>query len=515
VSEPRQTRRERRAETRERLLESAARVFAREGYAGASVEEVARDAGFSTGALYSNFDGKEDLFLALLAHTVERISGRVAEAIAERPTIDERAHVAAAEWMRFVEREPEQVLLFMEFWAYAVRDPEVRPRFAHAYAAPRAATARLIDHSARALGMRPTLPAEQLATAIDALADGLALQRLIDPDAVPDGLFGDVLSLLLAGASARAAEPTPNGVSLGHMTTSQSSLAGLDLVASGKVRDIYRDDGRLLMVASDRVSTYDVVHPTPVRDKGKVLAGLSAFWFERTQEICPNHLLSFTEVPDEVRGRGLLVEELEMFPVECVVRGYLTGSGWKDYLANGAVCGIELPGGLEESAELPEPIFTPATKADVGDHDENVSFDRAAEIVGDRELLEELRRVSLELYRFAADHARERGIILADTKLEFGRDQEGRIVLADEVFTPDSSRFWPADEYAPGRGQRSFDKQFVRDWVTEQGWDKSPPAPELPDDVVEGTRQRYVDAYERITGESFDAWLERTGAAGG
>ncbi len=511
MTSSRPTRQERRAETRERLLEAAARVFAREGYSGASVEEVAGEAGFSTGALYSNFDGKEDLFLALLAHNVERVSGRVAEAIAERPTIEERAHGAAAEWMRFVEREPEQVLLFMEFWAYAVRDPEVRGRFAAAYAAPRAATARLIDDSARELGLRPTLPAEQLATAIDALADGLALQRLVDPGSVPGELFGEVLSLLLAGASARAGEPTSAGVSLGSVAAPSTSLDSLELVASGKVREIYRTDGRLLMVASDRVSTYDVVHPTPVPDKGKVLAGLSAFWFERTEEICPNHLVSCTDVPDEARGRGLLVEELEMFPVECVVRGYITGSGWKDYQANGAVCGIELPAGLEESQELPEPIFTPATKAEVGDHDENVDFERAVEIVGDRELLEELRRLSLELYAFARDHARERGIILADTKLEFGRDSAGRIVLGDEVFTPDSSRFWPADEYAPGRGQRSFDKQYVRDWVTSAGWDKKPPAPELPQDVVEGTRQRYVEAYERITGEPFSAWLERTG----
>jgi len=514
VSTPRQTRQERRAETRERLLEAAARVFAREGYAGASVEEVAREAGFSTGALYSNFDGKEDLFLALLAHTVERVSGRVAEAIAERPTVEERARLAAAEWMHFVHREPEQVQLFMEFWAYAVRDPDVRPRFAAAYAAPRAATARLIDESARALGMRPTIPAEQLATAIDALADGLALQRLIDPQSVPDDLFGEVLSVLLAGASARAAEPTTASVSLDSVSTAESTLEGLELVASGKVREIYRaGEERLLIVASDRVSTYDVVHPTPVPDKGKVLTGLSAFWFERTEDICPNHLVSFTDVPDEVRGRGLLVEELEMFPVECVVRGYITGSGWKDYQRTGAVCGIELPAGLEESQELPEPIFTPATKAEAGDHDENVDFDRAAEIVGERELIEELRRLSLELYSFARDHARERGIILADTKLEFGRDADGRIVLGDEVFTPDSSRFWPAGEYSPGRGQRSFDKQYVRDWVSEQGWDKKPPAPELPEEVVEGTRQRYVEAYERITGEPFEAWLERTGAA--
>jgi AcrR family transcriptional regulator len=202
VATPRPTRQERRAETRERLLEAAARVFARDGYAGASVEDVAGEAGFSTGALYSNFDGKEDLFLALLAHTVERVSRRVADAIAERPTVEERARLGAAEWMRFLEREPEQVLLFVEFWAYAVRDPEVRGRFAAAYAEPRAATARLIDESARALGLRPTLPAEQLATAVDALADGLALQRLVDPDSVPEGLFGEVLGLMLRGASA-------------------------------------------------------------------------------------------------------------------------------------------------------------------------------------------------------------------------------------------------------------------------------------------------------------------------
>jgi phosphoribosylaminoimidazole-succinocarboxamide synthase len=513
VTTPRPTRQERRAETRERLLDAAARVFAREGYAGASVEDVAREAGFSTGALYSNFAGKEDLFLALLAHTVERVSGRVAEAIAERPTVEERARIAAAEWMRFLDREPEQVLLFMEMWAYAVRDPGVRRRFAAAYAAPRAATARLIDDSARALGMRPTLPAEQLATAIDALADGLALQRLIDPGSVPEGLFGEVLSLLLAGASALDSEPTTGGVSLASVAGTASTVGDLDLVASGKVREIYRaGDGRLLMVASDRVSTYDVVHPTPVPDKGKVLAGLSAFWFERTEGVCPNHLVSYTDVPDEVRGRALLVEELEMFPVECVVRGYITGSGWKDYQRTGAVCGIELPPGLEESQELPEPIFTPATKAEIGDHDENVDFDRAAEIVGDRALLEELRRLSLELYRLARDHARERGIVVADTKLEFGRDSGGRIVLGDEVFTPDSSRFWPADEFAPGRGQRSFDKQYVRDWVSEQGWERRPPAPELPDEVVDGTRERYVEAYERITGERFAQWLERTGS---
>jgi phosphoribosylaminoimidazole-succinocarboxamide synthase len=290
-----------------------------------------------------------------------------------------------------------------------------------------------------------------------------------------------------------------------------AALPGLQPFSQGKVRDIYAvGEDRLLLVASDRISTYDVVHPTPIPDKGKVLTGLSAFWFERTQDIVPNHLLSHTEVPEDARGRSMLVERLEMAPVECVVRGYITGSGWKDYKATGAVCGIELPEGLQESERLPEPIFTPATKAEVGDHDENVDFDRAAEIVGDRPLLEELRRISLELYTFAADHARERGIILADTKFEFGRDGEGRLVLGDEAFTPDSSRFWPADGYEPGRGQPSFDKQYVRDWASSSGWDKTPPAPAIPDDVVEGTRARYLEAYERITGEPFDRWLERS-----
>src|SRR3954470_8880716 len=293
----------------------------------------------------------------------------------------------------------------------------------------------------------------------------------------------------------------------------EATLEGHRLLASGKVREIYESgDDRLLLVASDRISTYDVVHPTPIPSKGQVLTALSVFWFERTQQIVPNHLISYTDVPDEVKGRALLVEKLDMFPVECVVRGYITGSGWKDYQRTGAVCGIELPGGLQESDRLPEPIFTPATKADIGDHDENVDFDRAAEILGDREALEELRRLSIELYSFAADHARERGIILADTKFEFGRDRSGRIVVGDEVLTPDSSRFWPADTYEPGRSQPSFDKQFVRDWASSSGWDKSPPAPEIPEDVVEGTRQRYEEAYQRLTGEPFATWLAKSGA---
>jgi phosphoribosylaminoimidazole-succinocarboxamide synthase len=209
----------------------------------------------------------------------------------------------------------------------------------------------------------------------------------------------------------------------------------------------------------------------------------------------------------------MLVERLEMVPVECVVRGYITGSGWKDYLATGAVCGVELPSRLRESERLPEPIFTPATKAELGDHDENVDFDRAAEIVGDRALLEELRRLSLALYEHGAAHARRHGIILADTKFELGLRADGTIVLADEVMTPDSSRFWPADGYEPGRPQPSFDKQFVRDWATGSGWDKTPPAPPLPAEVVAGTRARYTEAYERIAGESFESWLQRSEAA--
>jgi phosphoribosylaminoimidazole-succinocarboxamide synthase len=290
-----------------------------------------------------------------------------------------------------------------------------------------------------------------------------------------------------------------------------SEAPALEHLSSGKVRDIYAvGEDRLLLAASDRISTYDVVHPTPIPDKGKVLTGLTAFWLERTGDICPNHLVSYTEVPVEFRGRAMLVERLEMVPVECVVRGYITGSGWKDYQATGAVCGIELPEGLEESERLPAPIFTPATKADVGDHDENVDFDRAAEIIGDRALLEELRRLSVAIYEMGAAHARDRGIILADTKFEFGRRPDGTIVLGDEVLTPDSSRFWPADGYEPGHGQPSFDKQYVRDWASSSGWDKTPPAPPLPDDIIARTRELYVDAYERITGEPFQAWLERS-----
>src|ERR687888_381489 len=280
------------------------------------------------------------------------------------------------------------------------------------------------------------------------------------------------------------------------------------LLARGKVRELYELGDDLLMVASDRISTYDVVHPTPIPDKGKVLTALSVLWFDLTRDIVPNHFVSVTDgVPDEFRGRGMRVKRLEMLPVECVVRGYITGSGWKDYQATGRVSGIELPPGLRESERLPTPIFTPSTKADVG-HDEAIDFDRAAELVGDAELMRRVRDASIALYAFAADHARERGVILADTKFEFGLDADGELVVGDEVLTPDSSRYWPADGYEAGRSQPSFDKQYVRDWASGSGWDKTPPAPALPDDVVAGTRARYVEAYERITGEPFDAWLQ-------
>jgi len=294
-----------------------------------------------------------------------------------------------------------------------------------------------------------------------------------------------------------------------------STVADLPLIASGKVREMYALQERLLMVASDRISTYDVVHPTPIPDKGKVLTGLSAFWFERTSQIVANHLVSATDgVPEAERGRALVVRRLRMLPVECVVRGYITGSGWKDYQASGRVSGIELPAGLRESERLPEPIFTPSTKADVG-HDEAIDLERAAELVGDAELMLRVAEVSVRLYSFAAEHALAKGVILADTKFEFGLDESGELVIGDEVLTPDSSRYWPAAEYEVGRGQPSFDKQYVRDWATASGWDRKPPAPAIPDDVVAGTRARYLEAYERITGEPFQAWLTRTAARPG
>jgi phosphoribosylaminoimidazole-succinocarboxamide synthase len=291
-----------------------------------------------------------------------------------------------------------------------------------------------------------------------------------------------------------------------------SALSDLPRIASGKVREIYDLGERLLLVASDRISTYDVVHPTPIPDKGNVLTGLSTFWFERTAEIVPHHLISVTDdVPPEARGRAMVVRKLEMLPIECVVRGYLSGSGWKDYQRTGQVCGISVPAGLTESERLPEPIFTPATKAQEG-HDENIDFERAAQLVGDRALTERVREVSIALYEHAAEHARQRGIILADTKFELGLDSSGELTVGDEVCTPDSSRFWPADQYQPGRSQPSFDKQFVRDWASSTGWERNPPAPPIPEEVVQRTREKYREAYERITGEPFQAWLERTGA---
>ncbi|MCW2996885.1 MAG: phosphoribosylaminoimidazolesuccinocarboxamide synthase [Solirubrobacterales bacterium] len=286
----------------------------------------------------------------------------------------------------------------------------------------------------------------------------------------------------------------------------------LPLIARGKVRELYDLGDALLMVASDRISTYDAVHPTPIPGKGAVLTGLSAYWFQQTADIVPNHVISYTDrVPESVRGRAVVVRKLDMLPVECVVRGYITGSGWKDYQASGVVSGVRLPERLRESEQLPEPIFTPSTKALVG-HDEAIDFDAAAAAVGDRELTERLRDASITLYSTAAAMARERGVILADTKFEFGLDADGTLIVGDEVLTPDSSRYWPADTYAVGQGQPSFDKQYVRDWASGSGWDKLPPAPAIPEDIVAGTRARYIEAYETITGEPFSAWLDRTGA---
>ncbi|MGH7366495.1 MAG: phosphoribosylaminoimidazolesuccinocarboxamide synthase [Candidatus Rokuibacteriota bacterium] len=272
-------------------------------------------------------------------------------------------------------------------------------------------------------------------------------------------------------------------------------------LGSGKVRELYAlDDERLLLVASDRISTFDVVLPTTIPDKGRVLTGLAAFWFARTRAICPDHLLAVR--PD---GRSTECRRLEMLPIECVVRGYLSGSGWKDYGKTGEVCGHRLPAGLRESDRLPEPIFTPATKAQSG-HDENITREQAVRIVG-AERFAEAERLSIALYRFAAAHALERGIIIADTKFEFGTDRDGRLVLGDEALTPDSSRFWPADRYAPGGPQPSYDKQYVRDYCEKIGWGKTYPGPELPPDVVAGTRRRYVEAFEQLTGIPFDNYL--------
>ena len=287
--------------------------------------------------------------------------------------------------------------------------------------------------------------------------------------------------------------------------------------ASGKVREMYGFGDRLLMVASDRISAFDVVLPTPIPDKGRVLTGLSKFWFGRTEEIVPNHLITTdlgaypaeAQGAPDLAGRSMLVNRLTMMPIECVVRGYLVGSGWKDYQRTGTVCGHSLPEGMVEAQKLPKPIFTPSTKATDG-HDQNIDRDAGVLLVGE-ERFDRLAALSIQIYETAAEYALERGIIIADTKFEFGEDETGRIVLGDEALTPDSSRFWPADEYATGGSPPSYDKQYVRDWLETLDWDKTPPGPAIPDEIVAGTRARYVEAYERLTGGSFDAYMEASG----
>lgn len=279
-------------------------------------------------------------------------------------------------------------------------------------------------------------------------------------------------------------------------------MIGWRPLKSGKVRDLYINDaGEILLVASDRISAYDWIMPTPIPEKGRLLTQLSLFWFDKLSNIVPNHVLS-TDVPAEVSGRAIICKSLEIFPVECVARGYLAGSGWSEYQANQSICGIALPSGLLDGSELSMPIFTPATKAEVGAHDENISFEKAGSIIGLAQI-RELERLTLALYSTAREYARGRGIIIADTKFEFGLDSHGVITLADEVLTPDSSRFWPAESWRPGGAQPSYDKQYLRDWLTSIGWDKQSPPPPLPDEVVEKTRARYGEAYAALTGEKF------------
>lgn len=279
-------------------------------------------------------------------------------------------------------------------------------------------------------------------------------------------------------------------------------MIGWRPLKSGKVRDLFINDaGEIILVASDRISAYDWIMPTAIPDKGRLLTQLSLFWFNKLSNITPHHVLS-TNVPMEVKGRAIICKSLEIFPVECVARGYLTGSGWVEYQRRQEVCGIPLSEGLLDGSQLTEPIFTPATKAEIGEHDENISFSETAEITGES-IASELRRLTLSLYSTARDYAKERGIIIADTKFEFGIDSKGQITLADEVLTPDSSRFWPAESWRPGGAQPSFDKQYLRDWLTNIGWDKQSPPPELPDEVVEKTRARYIEAYAALTGEKF------------
>ena len=271
---------------------------------------------------------------------------------------------------------------------------------------------------------------------------------------------------------------------------------------SGKVRDLFINDvGQILLVASDRISAYDWIMPTPIPDKGRLLTQLSLFWFNKLSNVVPNHVIS-TDVPEEVKGRAIICKSLDIFPIECVARGYLAGSGWAEYQKSSQVCGIPLPGGLLDGSALPEPIFTPATKAEVGEHDENISFAQASALIGSDDA-NELRRLTLAIYSDAREFAKSRGIIIADTKFEFGLDDQGQITLADEVLTPDSSRFWPADSWRPGGTQPSYDKQYLRDWLTSIGWDKQSPPPTLPDEIVDRTRERYSEAYAALTGEKF------------
>jgi len=276
----------------------------------------------------------------------------------------------------------------------------------------------------------------------------------------------------------------------------------VELVHSGKVRDVYADGGDLILVASDRISVYDVVLPTPIPDKGRLLTQLSLWWFEQLADVVPNHVISSVDVPPEFAGRAIRCRRLDMVPVECIARGYLAGSGLTDYTDHGAISGVALPAGLVDGSQLPEPIFTPSTKAPLGEHDRSLTFEDVVTQVG-AITAGELRRLTLEVYQRGATIAAKRDLIIADTKLEFGRTPDGALILADEVLTPDSSRFWPAEGWAPGRAQHSFDKQYARDWATGTGWDKQAPGPDVPDDVVEVTRSRYIEVYERITGETW------------
>ncbi len=293
------------------------------------------------------------------------------------------------------------------------------------------------------------------------------------------------------------------------MSLFKTDFPGLHLLHRGKVRDIYKVGGYLLIVATDRLSAFDVVLPTPIQGKGRILTQMSLFWFEKLKDLVPNHLVQ-TDVarfPEELKrfsesleGRSMLVKKAKPLPVECIVRGYIAGSGWKDYLRTGSVCGIKLPEGMLESQQLPKPIFTPSTKADAGSHDENISLEQVRKLL-DKAVAEKARDISIRLYKIAADYARERGVIIADTKFELGIS-DGELILIDEVLTPDSSRFWPAEDYSPGRSQPSFDKQFVRDYLESISWDKKPPGPELPADIAEKTRKRYLEALRRLTGSA-------------